>query len=71
MKQILQDMSKGATYIVEAPAPVASREFILIATRVSLISAGTERMIFSALLDVQMMSLSAFVAAVQLMYITT
>ena len=45
MKQILQDMSKGATYIVEAPAPVASREFILIATRVSLISAGTERML--------------------------
>jgi hypothetical protein len=33
--------------------------------------AGTERMIFSALLDVQMMSLSAFVAALQLMYITT
>ncbi len=45
MKQILQDMSKGATYIVEAPSPVVSRESILIASRVSLISAGTERML--------------------------
>ena len=45
MKQILQDMSKGATYITEAPSPVASRESILIASKVSLISAGTERML--------------------------
>jgi predicted dehydrogenase/threonine dehydrogenase-like Zn-dependent dehydrogenase len=45
VKQILQDMSKGATYIVEAPSPVVSRESILIASRVSLISAGTERML--------------------------
>ncbi|MFI5447131.1 bi-domain-containing oxidoreductase [Polaromonas sp. UC242_47] len=45
MKQILQDMSKGATYIKEAPAPVASRESVLIASSVSLISAGTERML--------------------------
>lgn len=45
MKQIMQDMSKGATYIVEAPAPVPSRESVLIASTVSLISAGTERML--------------------------
>lgn len=45
MKQILQDMSKGVTYIKEAPAPVASRESVLIASSVSLISAGTERML--------------------------
>jgi predicted dehydrogenase/threonine dehydrogenase-like Zn-dependent dehydrogenase len=45
MKQILQDMSKGATYITEAPSPVASRESVLIASKVSLISAGTERML--------------------------
>ncbi len=45
MKQILQDMSKGATYMVEAPSPVASRKSILIASTVSLISAGTERML--------------------------
>ncbi len=45
MKQILQDMSKGATYIIEAPSPVASRESVLITSSVSLISAGTERML--------------------------
>lgn len=45
MKQILQDMSKGATSITEAPSPVVSRESVLIASKVSLISAGTERML--------------------------
>lgn len=45
MKQILQDMANGDTYIAEAPAPVASRGAVLIHTRVSLISAGTERML--------------------------
>lgn len=45
MKQILQDMGKGATYIAEAPAPAVSRETLLIHTTVSLISAGTERML--------------------------
>jgi predicted dehydrogenase/threonine dehydrogenase-like Zn-dependent dehydrogenase len=45
MKQVLQDMGQGATYVSEAPAPVASRESLLIASTVSLISAGTERML--------------------------
>lgn len=45
MKQILQDMDKGATYIAEAPAPAVSRETLLIQSTVSLISAGTERML--------------------------
>ncbi len=45
MKQILQDMSKGATYILESPSPFVSGEFLLINTAVSLISAGTERML--------------------------
>jgi predicted dehydrogenase/threonine dehydrogenase-like Zn-dependent dehydrogenase len=45
MKQILQDMNKGATYITEAPVPVVSRESVLISSTVSLISAGTERML--------------------------
>lgn len=45
MKQILQDMAKGSTYIAEAPAPVAGRGSVLIHSRVSLISAGTERML--------------------------
>lgn len=45
MKQILQDMGQGATYVSEAPAPVASRDSLLIASTISLISAGTERML--------------------------
>lgn len=45
MKQILQDMGKGATYIAEAPAPSVSKETLLIATTTTLISAGTERML--------------------------
>lgn len=45
MKQILQDMDRGATYIAEAPAPDASHETLLIRSTISLISAGTERML--------------------------
>jgi predicted dehydrogenase/threonine dehydrogenase-like Zn-dependent dehydrogenase len=45
MKQILQDMGQGTTYIAEAPAPAASRDTLLITTTTSLISAGTERML--------------------------
>lgn len=45
MKQILQDMSSGETYVVTAPAPSASRDHLIINTSVSLISAGTERML--------------------------
>lgn len=45
MKQILQDLSKGATYIAEAPSPSITRGNLLINTRVSLISSGTERML--------------------------
>ncbi|UQS89296.1 bi-domain-containing oxidoreductase [Pseudomonas chlororaphis subsp. piscium] len=43
MKQILQDMAKGGTTITEAPSPQVSRGSVVINTRVSLISAGTER----------------------------
>jgi predicted dehydrogenase/threonine dehydrogenase-like Zn-dependent dehydrogenase len=45
MKQILQDMAKGGTTIAQAPAPMVGKEGLLIHTRVSLISAGTERML--------------------------
>lgn len=45
MKQILQDMAKGGTTVTEAPAPQCSKGHLLIATSVSLISAGTERML--------------------------
>jgi predicted dehydrogenase/threonine dehydrogenase-like Zn-dependent dehydrogenase len=45
MKQILQDMSKGATLIAEAPAPRVSEHTLLVHSTISLISAGTERML--------------------------
>lgn len=45
MKQILQDMAKGGTTLVEAPAPQISSSHLLIHTTTSLISAGTERML--------------------------
>lgn len=45
MKQILQDLAKGGTSVVDAPAPNVSKGNLLIDTTVSLISAGTERML--------------------------
>lgn len=45
MKQILQDMSKGGTTVTEAPSPSNKANHLLINTAVSLISAGTERML--------------------------
>lgn len=45
MKQILQDLAKGGTSVAEAPAPNVSKGNLLIDTSVSLISAGTERML--------------------------
>lgn len=45
MKQILQDLAKGGTSVVQAPAPAVSSGQLLIDTRISLISAGTERML--------------------------
>lgn len=45
MKQILQDMAKGGTSIVEAPSPTVSPGTLLINTTTTLVSAGTERML--------------------------
>lgn len=45
MKQILQDLSAGRTELVDCPAPATRRGQLLIDTAVSLISAGTERML--------------------------
>jgi len=45
MKQILQNMGSGETSLVTAPAPQAKSGNLLIHTRTSLISAGTERML--------------------------
>lgn len=45
MKQVLQDMAKGGSAIVEAPAPQATKNNVVINTTITLISAGTERML--------------------------
>ncbi|MDX2345283.1 MAG: bi-domain-containing oxidoreductase [Legionella sp.] len=45
MKQILQDLKEGNTIMVEAPTPKLSQKKLLINTNVTLISAGTERML--------------------------
>jgi predicted dehydrogenase/threonine dehydrogenase-like Zn-dependent dehydrogenase len=45
MKQILQDLAKGGTKVVAAPAPSVSKGQVLINTTCTLISAGTERML--------------------------
>ena len=45
MKQVLQEISTGKTSIVDVPAPAAAHGGLCIATRRSLISAGTERML--------------------------
>lgn len=45
MKQVLQDLSSGQSMVVEAPAPQVRSGRVLVRSRVSLISAGTERML--------------------------
>ena len=45
MKQILQNMGSGETSLITAPSPQAKSGHLLIQTRASLISAGTERML--------------------------
>ncbi len=42
---VLQDLADGATRLVDAPAPTAGRHGLVIATRTSVVSAGTERML--------------------------
>ncbi len=45
MLQVLQELSSGHTVVREVPAPAAAHGALLIETRRSLISAGTERML--------------------------
>ncbi|CAH6883138.1 1,5-anhydro-D-fructose reductase [Vibrio chagasii] len=45
MKQILQNISNGETSLVEVPCPQVKCNNVLIATRKTLVSAGTERML--------------------------
>ncbi len=45
MKQILQNLATGKTLITNIPSPIAGHGNILVHTKVSLLSAGTERML--------------------------
>ncbi len=45
MKQVLQDMGQGETSLTSAPAPDCTPGNLLINTSISLVSAGTERML--------------------------
>src|SRR2546428_6745372 len=45
MQQILQNLKTGSTEVVDVPCPYVAAGQLLIGTRVSLISAGTERML--------------------------
>jgi predicted dehydrogenase/threonine dehydrogenase-like Zn-dependent dehydrogenase len=45
VKQIIQDLSSGATILEEVPVPQVSRGSVLIRTHRSLVSLGTERML--------------------------
>jgi len=45
MKQLLQNLNSGETYREESPAPIVSDNCLLIASSISLISVGTEKML--------------------------
>jgi len=45
MKQVLQNLGSGELMLAEVPCPEVARGHVLIQTRKSLISAGTERML--------------------------
>ncbi len=45
MKQLLQNMKTGKTQVAEVPIPQAAEGSALVQTAVSLVSAGTERMV--------------------------
>jgi predicted dehydrogenase/threonine dehydrogenase-like Zn-dependent dehydrogenase len=45
MQQILQNLGNGSTELTDLPCPRASSEHLLVQTRKSLISSGTERML--------------------------
>jgi len=45
MRQVLQDLGKGVTYLEQSPVPQVSAQSLVISSAISLISAGTERML--------------------------
>jgi len=45
MKQLVQNLKTGETVLLEIPAPLVTKDFVLIKTSKSLVSLGTERML--------------------------
>jgi len=45
MKQVVQNMKNGETSLLDVPAPQVGKGEVLVATKASLISAGTEKML--------------------------
>src|SRR3954471_9951333 len=45
MKQVLQRLDDGRTYLIDVPVPAATGVKVVVRTQASLISAGTERML--------------------------
>lgn len=45
MLQVLQDLGKGVTYLEQSPVPQVGARSLVISSAISLISAGTERML--------------------------
>ncbi len=45
MKQVIQNISNGSTNVVEVPCPKNKAGNLLIQSKYSLVSAGTERML--------------------------
>lgn len=45
MKQLLQDLKDGRTYVADVPAPTPTAGQVLVRVRASAVSAGTERML--------------------------
>ena len=45
MKQVLQDLTRGNTQVVNVPPPTAQQGSLLIKSSRSLVSVGTERML--------------------------
>lgn len=45
MRQVLQNLKSGSVELVEVPAPLSQAGLLLVASRCSVLSAGTERMV--------------------------
>ena len=54
MRQILQNLKTGTIELAEVPMPSLRKSHILIETRASLISAGTERLLAELVKDLSL-----------------